>query len=101
MVTGGLGVGSALFSSDNRISSPVDLKRIDKSKLKDSNIEGVKTIRGSDGKDYGIKWNNTTKSWDYYRGGGKPVVKQTNPKQEKSGLAIGGGDSKRNDSSGT
>ena len=110
MVTGGLGVGSALFSSENRISSPVDLKRIDKSKLKDSNIEGVKTIRGSDGKDYGIKWNNTTKSWDYYRGGGKPVVKQTTPKQEtitkeKSGLAIGGGDggggTKENNSSGT
>ena len=105
MVTGGLGVGSALFSSENRISSPVDLKRIDKSKLKDSNIEGVKTIRGSDGKDYGIKWNNTTKSWDYYRGGGKPVVKQTNPKQEKSGLAIGGGDggggTKENNSSRT
>jgi len=105
MVTGGLGVGSALFSSENRISSPIDLKRIDKSKLKDSNIEGVKTIRGSDGKDYGIKWNNTTKSWDYYRGGGKPVVKQTNPKQEKSGLAIGGGDggggTKENNSSKT
>jgi len=105
MVTGGLGVGSALFSSENRISSPIDLKRIDKSKLKDSNIEGVKTIRGSDGKDYGIKWNNTTKSWDYYRGGGKPVVKQTNPKQEKSGLAIGGGDggggTKENNSSRT
>ena len=97
MVTGGLGVGSALFSSENRISSPVDLKRIDENKLKDSNIEGVKTIRGSDGKDYGIVWNNTTKSWDYYRGNKTTENKQ----QEKSGLAIGGGDSKRNDRSGT
>jgi hypothetical protein len=86
LVAGGLGVGSALFSSDSRISSPVDLKRIDKNKLRDSNIEGVKTIRGSDGKDYGIKWDNTTKSWDYYRGGG---VKQTTPiKKENKG---GGG----------
>jgi len=75
LVAGGLGVGSALFSSDSRISSPVDLKRIDKNKLRDSNIEGVKTIRGSDGKDYGIKWDNTTKSWDYYRGSGvKPII---------------------------
>lgn len=89
MVTGGLGVGSALFSSENRISSPVDLKRIDKSKLKDSNIEGVKTIRGSDGKDYGIKWNNTTKSWDYYRG--DKTKKTETPKPDLKREDVGGG----------
>jgi hypothetical protein len=97
--------GMRLSNKDNKKTKtpqktgPVDLKRI--TNTKPSNIEGVRTVKGTDGKDYGIVWDNKTQSWDYYRGGGKPVVKQTNPKQEKSGLAIGGGDSKRNDSSGT
>jgi hypothetical protein len=84
--------GMRLSNKDNKqTTGPVDLKRIDKNKLRDSNIEGVKTIKGSDGKDYGIKWNNTTKSWDYYKGGGKPVVKQTTPEQETVKENTGGG----------
>lgn len=101
MIVGGLGLGAGLMSYDSRLNSskvnnkqttsPVDLKRIDRSKLRDSNIEGVKTIKGSDGKDYGIKWNNTTGKWEYYKGGGKPVVKQTTPKQETVKENTGGG----------
>jgi len=81
MIAGGLGMGSALISSGNRLSNkdkkqtttpqktgPVDLKRINKNNLKDSSIPGVSIVKGTDGKDYGIQWNNTTKSWDYYRG---------------------------------
>jgi hypothetical protein len=84
--------GMRLSNKDNKqTTGPVDLKRIDKSKLRDSNIEGVKTIKGSDGKDYGIKWNNSTSKWEYYKGGGKPVVKQTNPKQEIVEDNTGGG----------
>ena len=99
VVTGVLGAGAGttyygmqLSNKDNKqTTGPVDLKRIDKNKLRDSNIEGVKTIKGSDGKDYGIKWNNTTNKWEYYKGGGKPVVKQTNPKQETVKENTGGG----------
>lgn len=93
--------GMQLSNKDNKKTTtpqktgPVDLKRI--INTKPSNIEGVRTVKGTDGKDYGIVWNNTTKSWDYYRGNKTTENKQ----QEKSGLAIGGGDSKRNDSSGT
>ena len=84
--------GMRLSNKDNKqTTGPVDLKRIDKSKLRDSNIEGVKTIKGSDGKDYGIKWNNSTSKWEYYKGGGKPVVKQTTPKQETVKDNTGGG----------
>ena len=78
-------------TTNTQKTGPVDLKRIDKTKLRDSNIEGVKTIKGSDGKDYGIKWNNTTKGWEYYKGDGKPVVKQTTPKQETVKDNTGGG----------
>ena len=101
VVTGVLGAGAGttyygmqLSNKDNKqTTGPVDLKRIDKNKLRDSNIEGVKTIKGSDGKDYGIKWNNTTSKWEYYKGGGKPVVKQTIPKQETVKDNTGGGGS--------
>ena len=89
-------------------TGPVDLKRINKNNLKDSSIPGVKKITAivnGEEKEFGIVWDNKTQSWDYYKGGSKPVVKQTNPKQEKSGLAIGGGDggggTKENNSSGT
>jgi hypothetical protein len=61
-------------------TGPVDLKRIDKNKLTPSKVEGVSIVKGSDGKDYGIKWNNTTKTWDYYRGDNKPVVELITPK---------------------
>ena len=47
-------------------TGPVDLKRI--TNTKPSSIPGVSIVKGTDGKDYGIVWNNTTKSWDYYRG---------------------------------
>lgn len=103
--------GSQLSNKDNKQTTtpqktgPVDLKRINKSKLKPSNIEGVQVIRGVDGKDYGIKWDNKTQSWDYYRGGGTKVKPQEPVKNEKTGLAIGGGDSdsgsKGNNNSGT
>lgn len=79
MIAGGLGMGSALISSGNRLSSknnkqtktpqktgPVDLKRI--TNTKPSTIEDVRIVKGTDGKDYGIVWDNETQSWDYYRG---------------------------------
>jgi hypothetical protein len=100
MVAGGLGLGSALISSSNRLSdkknnkqtttpqktSPVDLKRI--SNTRPSNIEGVSIVKGSDGKDYGIVWNNTTKSWDYYRG---DKNKKTNEPTVVKKEDVGGG----------
>jgi len=100
MVAGGLGLGSALISSSNRLSdkknnkqtttpqktSPVDLKRI--SNIRPSNIEGVSIVKGSDGKDYGIIWNNTTKSWDYYRGNKN---KKTNEPTVVKKEDVGGG----------
>jgi len=64
--------GMRLSNKDNKKTTtpqktgPVDLKRI--TNTKPSNIEGVRTVKGTDGKDYGIVWDNTTKSWDYYRG---------------------------------
>lgn len=104
VIGGGAGTtyyGMQLSNKDNKKTTtpqktgPVDLKRI--TNTKPSNIEGVRTVKGTDGKDYGIVWDNKTQSWDYYRGNKTTENKQ----QEKSGLAIGGGDSKRNDSSGT
>ena len=98
VIGGGAGAtyyGMQLSNKDNKKTTtpqktgPVDLKRIDKSKLKDSNIEGVKTIRGSDGKDYGIQWNNTTKSWDYYRG--DKTKKTETPKPDLKREDVGGG----------
>ena len=71
---GGTYYGMQLSNKDKKQTTtpqktgPVDLKRIDKSKLKPSSIPGVSIVKGTDGKDYGIQWNNTTKSWDYYRG---------------------------------
>jgi hypothetical protein len=44
-------------------------------------------------KDFGIKWNNSTSKWEYYKGDGKPVVKQTTPKQETVKDNTGGGGS--------
>jgi hypothetical protein len=96
VVTGVLGAGAGttyygmqLSNKDNKqTTGPVDLKRIDKSKLRDSNIEGIKTIKGSDGKDYGIKWNNSTSKWEYYKGGGKPVVKQETVKDNTGGGGV-------------
>lgn len=103
IVVGGLGLGAGLMSSDSRLNSPkvnnkqttgpVDLKRIDKSKLKPSKVEGVyitSALVDGEMKDFGIKWNNTTKGWEYYKGDGKPVVKTT-PKQEIVKENTGGG----------
>jgi hypothetical protein len=106
-LTGVLGAGAGttyygmgLSNKDNKQTTntqktgPVDLKRIDKSKLKPSKVEGVYiTSALVDGrmKDFGIKWNNTTKGWEYYKGDGKPVVKQTTPKQETVKENTGGG----------
>jgi len=85
------GMQSLLNKDNKQTTGPVDLKRIDKTKLTPSKIEGVSIVKGSDGKDYGIKWNNTTGKWEYYKGGGKPVVKQTTPKQETVKENTGGG----------
>lgn len=99
IIGGGAGAtyyGMQLSNKDNKKTTtpqktgPVDLKRIDKSKLKDSNIEGVKTIKGSDGKDYGIQWNNTTQSWDYYRGDKTKKTTET-PKPDLKREDVGGG----------
>jgi hypothetical protein len=81
-------------TTNTQKTGPVDLKRIDKSKLKPSKVEGVYiTSALVDGKikDFGIKWNNSTSKWEYYKGGGKPVVKQTTPKQETVKDNTGGG----------
>ncbi len=96
MIAGGLGMGSALISSGNRLSSknnkqtktpqktgPVDLKRI--TNTKPSTIEGVRIVKGTDGKDYGIVWDNKTQSWDYYRGD------KTKKTPETSKPDVGGG----------
>jgi hypothetical protein len=64
--------------SNKQTTSPVDLKRINPDKITPSKIEGVSIVKGSDGKDYGIKWNNTTKSWEYYRGGGSAPIDNNN-----------------------
>lgn len=93
MIAGGLGMGSALISSGNRLSSknnkqtktpqktgPVDLKRI--TNTKPSTIEGVRIVKGTDGKDYGIVWDNKTQSWDYYRSD-KTKKTPENKQQEK------------------
>jgi len=92
---GTVAYGMGLSNKDNKqTTGPVDLKRINKSKLKPSKIEGVYiTSALVDGKmkDFGIKWNNSTSKWEYYKGGGKPVVKQTTPKQETVKDNTGGG----------
>lgn len=103
VVTGVLGAGAGttyygmqLSNKDNKqTTGPVDLKRINKSKLRPSKVEGVYiTSALVDGKmkDFGIKWNNSTSKWEYYKGGGKPVVKIT-PKQETVKDNTGGGGS--------
>ena len=100
-LTGLLGAGAGttyygmqLSNKDNKQTTntqktgPVDLKRIDKSKLKPSKVEGVYiTSALVDGqmKDFGIKWNNATKSWDYYRGDNKPTVPKTIKEDTESG----------------
>lgn len=69
---GGTYYGMQLSNKDKKQTTtpqktgPVDLKRI--TNTKPSSIPGVSIVKGTDGKDYGIQWNNTTKSWDYYRG---------------------------------
>jgi hypothetical protein len=89
--------GMRLSNKDNKqTTGPVDLKRINTSKLKPSKVEGVYiTSALVDGKmkDFGIKWNNSTSKWEYYKGDGKPVVKQTTPKQETVKDNTGGGGS--------
>ena len=83
--------GMQLSNKDNKKTTtpqktgPVDLKRI--TNTKPSNIEGVRTVKGTDGKDYGIVWDNKTQSWDYYRGN-KTTEK---PKPEVKKEDVGGG----------
>jgi hypothetical protein len=84
------GMQSLLNKDNKQTTGPVDLKRINPDKIRPSKIEGVSIVKGSDGKDYGIKWNNTTGKWEYYKGDGKPVVKTT-PKQETVTDNTGGG----------
>lgn len=99
MIAGGLGMGSALISSGNRLSSknnkqtktpqktgPVDLKRI--TNTKPSTIEGVRIVKGTDGKDYGIVWDNKTQSWDYYRG--DKIKSDVTPIKDNQGSGTGG-----------
>ena len=62
-------------------TGPVDLKRI--TNTKPSSIPGVSIVKGTDGKDYGIVWNNTTKSWDYYRGDKTKKTPENKQQQEK------------------
>lgn len=94
MIAGGLGMGSALISSGNRLSNkdkkqtttpqktgPVDLKRI--TNTKPSSIPGVSIVKGTDGKDYGIVWDNKTQSWDYYRDDKTKKTPENKQQQEK------------------
>lgn len=70
-------------------TGPVDLKRI--TNTKPSSIPGVSIVKGTDGKDYGIQWNNTTKSWDYYRGDKTKKTPETKPEVIKKEDVGGGG----------
>jgi len=86
-IAGGLTAAGGVYYG-MQSTGPVDLKRIDKSKLKPSKVEGVYiTSALVDGqmKDFGIKWNNATKSWDYYRGDNKPTVPKTIKEDTESG----------------
>lgn len=84
---GGTYYGMQLSNKDKKQTttpqktSPVDLKRI--TNTKPSSIPGVSIVKGTDGKDYGIVWNNTTKSWDYYRGDKTKKTPENKQKQEK------------------
>jgi len=83
--------GMRLSNKDNKKTKtpqktgPVDLKRI--TNTKPSNIEGVRTVKGTDGKDYGIVWDNKTQSWDYYRGNKTTETPKPDLKRED----VGGG----------
>ena len=83
--------GMRLSNKDNKKTKtpqktgPVDLKRI--TNTKPSNIEGVRTVKGTDGKDYGIVWDNKTQSWDYYRGDKTKKTSEPEVKRED----VGGG----------
>ena len=68
--------GMRLSNKDNKKTTtpqktgPVDLKRINPSKLKPSSIPGVsitKAMVNGKEKEFGIVWDNKTQSWDYYR----------------------------------
>jgi hypothetical protein len=89
-IAGGLTAAGGVYYG-MQSTGPVDLKRIDNSKLRPSKVEGVSIVKGSDGKDYGIKYNDTTKSWDYYRENNKPVVKPIIPKETIKEDTGGGG----------
>lgn len=62
-------------------TGPVDLKRI--TNTKPSSIPGVSIVKGTDGKDYGIVWDNKTQSWDYYRSDKTKKTPENKQKQEK------------------
>ncbi len=79
VIGGGAGTtyyGMQLSNKDNKQTTtpqktgPVDLKRINPSKLKPSSIPGVsitKAMVNGKEKEFGIVWDNKTQSWDYYR----------------------------------
>lgn len=67
-------------------TGPVDLKRIDKSKLKPSSIPGVSIIKAmvnGKEKEFGIVWDNKTQSWDYYRDDKTKKTPENKQQQEK------------------
>jgi hypothetical protein len=71
-------------------TGPVDLKRINPSKLKPSSIPGVSIttaiVNGKE-KEFGIVWDNKTQSWDYYRGNKTTETPKPDLKRED----VGGG----------
>lgn len=84
---GGTYYGMQLSNKDKKQTTtpqktgPVDLKRI--TNTKPSSIPGVSIVKGTDGKDYGIVWDNKTKSWDYYRGDKTKKTPENKQQQEK------------------
>lgn len=67
-------------------TGPVDLKRINPSKLKPSSIPGVsitKAMVNGKEKEFGIVWDNKTQSWDYYRSDKTKKTPENKQQQEK------------------
>jgi hypothetical protein len=90
--------GMRLSNKDNKKTTtpqktgPVDLKRINPSKLKPSSIPGVSIttaiVNGKE-KEFGIVWDNKTQSWDYYRS--NKTKKTETPKPDLKREDVGGG----------
>lgn len=101
VIGGGAGAtyyGMQLSNKDNKKTTtpqktgPVDLKRINPSKLKPSSIPGVSIttaiVNGKE-KEFGIVWDNKTQSWDYYRS--DKTKKTETPKPDLKREDVGGG----------